>query len=242
MWGGARQPLPQRPPARIPCLVSTEKSAKDPVVGQEGTRAPRKGHSSSCLGPALLWAIWRGGAVGRCCVSEGTPPALSRSPSRVTSEASQRRVPNPPLPEGPLGLALLRRCALTRSSCCRLGAAVSILDEGPGGVPESPGLGLCPPLLTYFSSATPSHCCRGSFPGAARPLAGVDRPWIPEGSPFAVHRALPWSGEERGPNSSLEQANLLKAPALATRHSHCFSSPSPAEYSTGRLGRQVGLR
>lgn len=50
------------------CLVSTEKSAKGPVVGQEGNESAREAHSPAFV-PFLLWGHFGGG----CCVSEGTP-------------------------------------------------------------------------------------------------------------------------------------------------------------------------
>lgn len=66
--------LPQRL-LHDPCLVSTEKSAKGPMVGQEGNESAQEAHSPAFV-PFLLWghlAGAGGGAVGRCCVSEGTP-------------------------------------------------------------------------------------------------------------------------------------------------------------------------
>lgn len=120
---------------------------------------------------------------------------------------------------------------------------MSILMQGPGDVPELPGLGLLPASATPLLLRHPLPLLLGKLPRSCQASGWGIGPGSREGSPFVVHRALPWSGEERGPNSSLEQVNLLKAPASTTRHGHCFSSPSPAGYSvTGRLDGKVGLR
>ena len=97
---------------------------------------------------------------------------------------------------------------------------MSILMQGPRDVPESPGLGLLPASATPPLLRHPLPLLPGKLPMSCQASGWGISPGSREGSPFVRPRALPWSGEERGPNSSSEQVNLHKAPASTTRHGH----------------------
>lgn len=214
--------LPQRL-LHGPRLVSTEKFAKGPVVGREGNESALEAHSPAFVPFPLRVHL----GVGAVCL-RGPRPALSQSPSGVTSVPAEAGTSEPALPR-PLGLGFQRRsCVLIAFRLLPAGSCRVHPDAGTRDVPVSPSPPPSPP---------PTAAREASHEQPGRWLGG--RLWTPGEQPLHCAKG---SSEERGPKGSLGQVIFHKAPAPTTGHGHYFSSHSPAEYSvTGRPNGKVGL-